>query len=255
MSDPTAPQVPHPMRPKIRLYVEQPLHQGQQVPLSEGATHYLFSVMRLAPGAEVALFDGQSGEFAARVQPQGKRGALADVGAQTAPFRAPADLWLIFAPVKKARTDFMVEKAVELGVARLVPVQTDYTNSERLRADRMRANAIEAAEQCGATHLPQIADMTPLPRLLADWDPSRQLFWADEGLADAPTALSATPGPAAVLIGPEGGFSPAERARLGGLPFVRRLRLGPRILRAETAAAAALVLWQSRFGDWADDSA
>lgn len=246
--------MPQRMRPKIRLYVEQPLQEGQQLPLSEGAAHYLFAVMRLPAGAEVALFDGQSGEFAARVQPQGKRGATATVGAQTAPFRAPADLWLLFAPVKKARTDFLVEKAVELGVARLVPVQTEHTNSERLRPDRMKAHVIEAAEQCGATHLPEIAEIAPLARVLAGWDPTRLLFWANEQLADAPnTASASTAGPAAVLIGPEGGFSPSEQARLAALPFVRPLRLGPRILRAETAAVAALVLWQSRHGDWGHD--
>ncbi len=241
------------MRPKIRLYVEQPLHEGQQLALPEAAAHYLFAVMRLSAGAQIAVFDGRSGEFTARVQPLGKRAAIADVGPLCLPHRPPCDLWLLFAPIKKARSDFLVEKAVELGVSRLVPVQTDFTNSERVRRDKMQANVIEAAEQCGATHIPEVAELVPLARVLADWPAGRHLHWADEALAPEGAASGPTgeAGPAAILIGPEGGFSAAEHARLSALPFVHPMRLGPRILRAETAALAALTLWQSRFGDWA----
>lgn len=236
-------------RPKVRLYLEQPLGDGQQVTLPAPAAHYLFNVMRMGAGDRVALFNGTSGEWAAELHPEGKRGGRAQCLRQTAPQRAPADLWLLFAPLKKARTDFLVEKATELGAARLVPVQTAFTNAERLRRDRLTAQVIEAAEQCGATHVPQVEDLRPLGAVLDGWPEGRTLFWADESRPGA--GPPATPGPAAILIGPEGGFSPAERERLRALPFVRPMGLGPRILRAETAAVAALTLWQSRLGDWA----
>lgn len=237
-------------RPKVRLHVDQPLGPGQQISLSPDAAHYLFAVMRLGAGAVVALFDGRSGEWAARVEPEGKRGGRAVCLAQTAPQRDPADVWLMFAPLKKARTDFLVEKAVELGVARLVPVTTQHTNADRINPDRMRAQIAEAAEQCGATHLPALEEpLRPLDQVLAGWPAGRALVWADEGLAGAAPA-PLPPAPAALLVGPEGGFAPAERARLGALGFVQPLALGPRILRAETAALAALVLWQAAAGDW-----
>jgi 16S rRNA (uracil1498-N3)-methyltransferase len=236
-------------RPSVRLFVEHPLGPGQQVPLTPEAAHYLFTVMRLGAGAMVALFDGASGEWAAELMPEGKRGGRAVCLVQTAPQRDPADLWLVFAPLKKARTDFLVEKAVELGVARLVPVATERTNAERLNSGRIRAQMTEAAEQCGATHVPALDELRPLATVLAGWPTGRALIWADEGRAGA--GPSAWPGaPAAVLIGPEGGFSGPERTRLAALPFVHPVALGPRILRAETAAAAALVLWQAQAGDW-----
>lgn len=237
-------------RPRVRLYVDHPLGPGQPVTLPPEAAHYLFAVMRLGAGDVIALFDGRSGEWAAELAPAGRRGGIARCLAQTAPQRDPADLWLLFAPLKKARTDFLVEKATELGVARLVPVQTDHTNAERIRRDRLQAQTREAAEQCGATHLPQVDDLRPLTAVLDGWDPARQLHWADEGLADAglaagPAAADAADGPAAVLVGPEGGFAPAERARLARLPFARPMSLGPRILRAETAALYGLACWQA----------
>jgi 16S rRNA (uracil1498-N3)-methyltransferase len=238
-------------RPKVRLYVDHPLGQGQQVPLKPEAAHYLFNVMRLGAGDRVALFDGRSGEWAAELAPAGKRGGSALCLAPTAPQRDPPDLWLVFAPLKKARMDMVVEKAVELGAARLVPVATDYTNAERMRRDRIEAQLIEAAEQCGATHVPALDDLRPLSAVLAAWPAGRALVWADEGLAGgAASAAALPPPPAAVLVGPEGGFSAAERARIGALPFVHPLRLGPRILRAETAALASLALWQAGAGDW-----
>ncbi|MCY1127729.1 16S rRNA (uracil(1498)-N(3))-methyltransferase [Frigidibacter sp. RF13] len=248
---------------KIRLCVDQSLGVGQSVPLSEAQAHYLFGVMRLAPGAEVLLFNGRDGEWLARVAPAGKRGGSAECVERTRAQAAPPDVWLLFAPVKKARTDFIVEKAVELGAARLLPVQTDFTNAERLRRDKAEAHVREAAEQCEALWLPEVGDLQPLSKLLAGWDRARRLFWADEATTDgegpgrssSPAALFAgmPPGPAALLVGPEGGFSPAERERLRALPFVTPVALGPRILRAETAALAFLTLWQAHVGDWRGD--
>ena len=239
------------MSVRIRLYVEHALGEGQPVPLSRDQAHYLFGVMRLGQGAEVLLFNGRDGEWLAEVAEAGKRGGVLTALRQTAPLRMPPDLWLLFAPIKKARTDFIVEKAVELGAARILPVATEFTNSERIRQDRLQAHAVEAAEQCGATVVPEVADLHRLDRLLADWPADRQLLFCDEGAAGQSTTLAgAETGPWAILIGPEGGFSPAERARLASLPFARTISLGPRILRADTAAVAALTLWQSNLGDW-----
>tara|TARA_R110002073_G_scaffold87564_14_gene207929 strand:- start:14259 stop:15017 length:759 start_codon:yes stop_codon:yes gene_type:complete len=247
----------NPDRPKVRLYLEQPLAQGQPVELSQEHAHYLGTVLRLKTGQDIAVFNGTQGEWRARIVDLGKKRATLAVIDQTLPQRDPPDLWLLFAPIKKARTDFIVEKAVELGVRRLQPVQTQFTNSERIRRDRLQAHAVEAAEQCGGTFLPQVAELSLLGRLLDAWPGDRTLWWADEGLAAQaqPLALDELrPGTAksAILIGPEGGFSAQERARLAALPFVRAMRLGPRILRADTAAVTALTLWQSRFGDWRD---
>jgi 16S rRNA (uracil1498-N3)-methyltransferase len=236
---------------KIRLHVDHPLGAGQSVPLTEVQTHYLFGVMRQSVGAQVLVFNGKNGEWLAEVTEAGKRrGALACLE-QSGPQVVPPDLWLLFAPVKKARTDFIVEKATELGAARIIPVQTDFTNSERIRQDRLQAHALEAAEQCGATFVPEVHDLIALTRLLADWDASRKIFWADESLVDAAaTFANASPGPWAILIGPEGGFSDSERARLRSLLHVVPVSLGPRILRADTAAVAAITLWQAALGDW-----
>jgi len=238
------------MASKIRLHVEHPLAQGQMVPLSDAQAHYLFGVMRLGVGAVLSLFNGHDGEWDGAVVQAGKRAGLLCVQGQTAPLIAPPDLWLLFAPVKKARTNVIVEKAVELGVARIVPVLTDYTNAERLRADKMQAHVIEAAEQCGATHLPEVAAPQKLALVLADWPAGRDLWFCDEARRGSPAGAQALPGPGAVLVGPEGGFSPAERAHLATKPFATGISLGPRILRAETAAIAALTLWQVTRGDW-----
>ncbi|MBW6505303.1 MAG: 16S rRNA (uracil(1498)-N(3))-methyltransferase [Rhodobacteraceae bacterium] len=236
---------------KIRLYLEQPLAAGQPLPLNEGQAHYLFAVMRLAAGAQVLVFNGRQGEWLAEVVQVAKRAGTLRALAQTAPQRDPPDLWLMFAPIKKARTDFIVEKAAELGAARIMPVQTDFTNAERIRQDRLQAHAVEAAEQCGGTFVPVVAELAPLARALDGWNPARRILWADESrLGPAATLAGLAPGPWAVLIGPEGGFSAPERARLGALPFVTPVSLGPRILRADTAACATLTLWQASLGDW-----
>jgi 16S rRNA (uracil1498-N3)-methyltransferase len=239
------------MAARVRLHLDQPLAPGQPLTLDRDQANYLFAVMRLAVGDGVLVFNGRDGEWLARVAEAGKRGGSLVADHQTRPLQPPPDLWLVFAPLKKARTDYAVEKAVELGVARIVPVQTDFTNADRIRQDRLQAHAVEAAEQCGATCVPLVEDLRPLPRLLADWPTDRRLMWCDETALGAASSLAGLPrGPWAVLIGPEGGFSPAEQARLRALPFVHPVSLGPRILRAETAAVASLVLWQAALGDW-----
>ncbi len=236
---------------KIRLFIDHPLAARQPVPLDGAQAHYLSGVMRQGPGDEIAVFNGRDGEWRARIVTAAKRGGEVEPVEQTAPQRDPPDVWLIFAPIKKARTDFIVEKAAELGAARIVPVQTDHTNAERIRQDRLQAHAIEAAEQCGGTFVPPVGDLQPLSRLLAGWDAARRILWADEALVGPTETLAGLArGPWAVLIGPEGGWSPAERQRLSGMDCVTRISLGPRILRADTAAVAALTLWQTAAGDW-----
>ena len=235
---------------KIRLYVDHPLSEGQIIPLEKDQAHYLFGVMRLGAGGAVALFNGRDGEWQAVVAEAGKRGGVLEVQAQSAAQHDPPDLWLLFAPIKKARTDFIVEKAAEMGAARIVPVMTAFTNAGRVQRDRLQAHAVEAAEQCGGTFVPEVAEATKLDRLLDGWDAARQIMFCDETLAGQKAALPETPGPWAILIGPEGGFSEAERTRLHGLDHAHSVTLGPRILRADTAAVAALTLWQQKLGDW-----
>jgi 16S rRNA (uracil1498-N3)-methyltransferase len=237
-------------RAKVRLFVDQPLGKGQSVALSREQAHYLFGVMRLGAGDMVSLFNGVDGEWQAEVvEASKKRGVLVCVD-QSAPLRMPPDLWLLFAPIKKARTDFIVEKAAEMGAARICPVQTEFTNSERIRRDRLQAHAIEAAEQCGGTFVPQVSEITRLDRLLSSWPAERRLMFCDETLAGGTASLPDLPGPWAILIGPEGGFSEAERSRLSALDQAHAVSLGPRILRADTAAVAAMTLWQNALGDW-----
>ena len=244
-----------PMRAKIRVYVEHPLGAGQSVPLNHDQAHYLFGVMRLGVGGHVALFNGHDGEWLAEVAEAGKRGGVLVAREQSAPLQMPPDLWLLFAPIKKTRTDFIVEKAAEMGAARIVPVQTDFTNSDRIRQDRLQAHAVEAAEQCGGTFVPEVTGLQKLDKILNDWPQERQLLFCDEALAGGSSILKDVvaahcASPWAILIGPEGGFSDKERARLNALAFTHPISLGPRILRADTAAVAALTLWQLSLGDW-----
>ncbi|MCC1494435.1 16S rRNA (uracil(1498)-N(3))-methyltransferase [Cognatishimia sp. F0-27] len=239
------------MKAKIRLYVDAPLGQGQAVALTREQAHYLFGVMRLGQGGVVALFNGRDGEWRARVVEAGRKGGTLECEALTAPLAMPPDLWLCFAPIKKARTDFIVEKAAEMGARRILPVATEFTNSERIRVDRLQAHAVEAAEQCGGTFVPEVCDLQRLDALLRGWDPARQLMFCDETRAGGSSALTGgLAGPWAILIGPEGGFSQAERDTLGALAFAHPVALGPRILRADTAAVAAIALWQMHYGDW-----
>ncbi|MFT6533177.1 MAG: 16S rRNA (uracil1498-N3)-methyltransferase [Limimaricola cinnabarinus] len=238
------------MASKVRLFVDHPLAEGQTVPLEAAQAHYLSGVMRLPMGSVISVFDGRSGEFDATLAQANKRGGSLEIGAKTKAFMPPPDLWLCFAPIKKARTDFIVEKAAEMGASRIVPVLTAFTNSERVRTDRLQAHAIEAAEQCGGTYVPQVAEPVKLAKLLDGWPEGRRLMFCDEALVGESGALPDAPGPWAVLIGPEGGFSDTERSRLRRLDHAHPVSLGPRILRADTAAVAALTLWQMRLGDW-----
>lgn len=236
---------------KIRLYVDHRLGEGQTVPLDRDQAHYLFGVMRRGEGDAVLLFNGRDGEWRATVREASKRSGLLRTDDQTQTQQMPPDLWLLFAPIKKARTDFIVEKATEMGAARILPVQTAFTNSERIRQDRLQAHAVEAAEQCGGTYVPEVANLQKLDRLLSDWPEDRHLMFCDEALVGAAQTLGTVGGDKwAILIGPEGGFSDDERTRLNALPFAHPVSLGPRILRADTAAVAALTVWQTTLGDW-----
>lgn len=234
-----------------RLFVETALAAGTELRIDGGQAHYLVGVMRLKAGDPVRLFDDASGEWLAIVRQIGKRDLVVEISAQLAPREAVPDLWLCAAPIKKGRIDWVAEKACELGVARLIPVLTRRTVVDRLNLDRLRAHMIEAAEQCGRTALPELAEPMKLAALLRDWPAERALFFADEaGGAPALEAMRARAGPAAILIGPEGGFDDAERDAIKALPQAIGVALGPRILRADTAAAAAVSLWMAAAGDW-----
>lgn len=232
-----------------RLFVEQPLSEHARVELDSAQANYLGNVMRLGEGAELLVFDGSSGEWLARVaEAAKKRMALAVERRTRAPETIP-DVWLAFAPVKRAQTDWLVEKATELGAARLVPVITRRTIVERVKLDRLRAITIEAVEQCGRTQLPEIDDPISLDRLLATRDTGRALYFADEAGGGA-AASAFEPGPALILTGPEGGFADEERQAIRSAERSVAISLGPRILRAETAALAALAAFMVVAGDW-----
>lgn len=238
------------MDAKIRLYVDHPLGQGQTVPLDRAQAHYLFGVMRQALGGQVLLFNGRDGEWRAEIMQAGKRGGELLCHENTKPLQMPPDLWLCFAPIKKARTDFIVEKATEMGAARIVPMQTDFTNAGRIQRDRLQAHAVEAAEQCGGTFVPEVADLVRFDRLLDHWPVDRGILFCDEAISGDALEMPTRRGPWAIFIGPEGGFSEAERSRLKNHEAAVSVALGPRILRADTAAVAAMTLWQRTLGDW-----
>jgi len=237
-----------------RLFVAEPLNAGGQVPLDRAQSNYLINVLRLGSGDPVLIFNGRDGEWLATLHPEGRKSALLAVAVQTRPQHAPCDLHYLFAPLKHARLDYMVQKAVELGVSRLQPVTTRHTQAARVNLDRMRANAIEAAEQCGILTIADVVEATPLAKALEGLSDGRILIFCDEDaeVRDPIAALSAVKkgAPLAVLIGPEGGFAEDERALLLRQPNVVRLALGPRILRADTAAVAALTVVQTALGDW-----
>jgi 16S rRNA (uracil1498-N3)-methyltransferase len=239
-----------------RLFVAAPLAAGAAVPLDRAQAHYLTTVLRRKTGDAVLVFNGRDGEWSAALAVQ-KRAATLAVGAKTREQPAPADLHYLFAPLKSARLDYMVQKAVEMGAARLQPVLTRHGQVARVNLERMRANAIEAAEQCGILSIPEMAEPIELFRLLAAREASRTIIFCDEDaeVADPLAALSAVPrrSPLAVLVGPEGGFAEDERAALLKFPNVIRIALGPRILRADTAAVAALTIVQAVVGDWMTD--
>jgi 16S rRNA (uracil1498-N3)-methyltransferase len=235
----------------IRLYVPHDLAPGAQLTLDEGQSRYLSAVMRQTVGDTLAVFNGRDGEWRASVATVGKRAVTLTALSCARPQDVGPDLDLVIALVKRGRLETIIEKAAELGARRVRLVTTERTNADHIRVERLRAIAMEAAEQTVRLDVPQIAEPVKLDRLLADWDVTRRLLFCDEA-GDAPTVLEAvtTPGPWAILIGPEGGFSPGERDRLRALPYAAAATLGPRILRADTAAISALTLWQAAVGDW-----
>ena len=235
-----------------RLFVDAPLDAGGRVALEREQGHYLGNVLRLGTGDSILVFNGHDGEWRAQIEGR-KRPEHLTLTEQTRPQETPCDLHLLFAPLKHARLDYMVQKAVEMGASLLAPTLTQFTQVSRINLERMRANAIEATEQCGILSLPDIEEPMPLARRLTERDCQRLLIFCDEAApqADPLKALSADkPGGLDVLIGPEGGFSEEERALLLRQPRLVRLSLGPRILRADTAAVAALALVQAALGDW-----
>ncbi len=241
-----------------RLYLEQDLAAGATLGLDHGRAHYLRSVLRLGRGARLALFNGRDGEWSARLDALGKGWASLVVEEKLRAQTHAPDLWLVFAPIKRARIDFLAEKATELGVSRLQPVMTRYTAVSRVNEERLAANAREAAEQCGRLDVPAVGRVRDLFDLLGEWPAERRLLVCAESgpaepIAEVLRALSEAENgrapPCAVLAGPEGGFAPAELDGLANLPFSSLVGLGPRVLRADTAALAALACWQAILGD------
>ena len=232
-----------------RLYVNPQLSSGAALTLEGPQANYLSAVMRLGPGGQVKLFDDRTGEWLAEISEAGKKRVTLRIVRHLRPREPVPDLWLLFAPIKRGRIDWIAEKATELGVARLVPVITQRTIVDRTNSDRLLAHMIEAAEQCERTALPKLAEPQKLEALLRTWPAERTLLFADEG-GGQPLASAAAPAPAAILIGPEGGFTDDERSAIRALPQARAVSLGPRILRADTAAVAAVSLWMAAAGDW-----
>jgi 16S rRNA (uracil1498-N3)-methyltransferase len=232
-----------------RLFVDQVLSDGLSLTLDGAQANYLGNVMRLKAGDPVRLFDDRTGEWLAEVSDSAKRSVTLRLTGKLRERENVPDLWLLFAPIKKGPIDWLVEKATELGAARLQPVITQRTIVDRLNLDRLRAYMIEASEQCDRTALPELAEPVKLAALLKSWDAGRALIFADE-TGGLPFTGIAKPGPSAILIGPEGGFTPSERDAIRATPGAIGASLGPRILRAETAAAAAIAAWMTSAGDW-----
>lgn len=230
-----------------RLFVDQPLSEGAEITLDSAQGNYLLNVMRLKAGDAVRCFDDRTGEWGAEISSTGKRDARLRMVRHLAPREPVPDLWLIAAPIKRQRVDWMAEKACELGVGRFLPVLTRRSVVDKLNLDRLRAHMIEAAEQCGRTALPALDEPVKLAQLLRDWPADRTLWFADETGGEP---FRPEPGPAAILIGPEGGFDPAEREAIRAIRQARGISLGPRILRAETAALASVSIWMAHAGDW-----
>lgn len=240
------------MTPSTRLYVEADLAEGATVDLAAGQAHYLGRVLRLGAGDPVAVFNGRHGEWLGRIRDSARNRCRLCLEDRLRPQRSEPGPWLAFAPIKKAGTDFIVRKATELGVSRLCPVFTRYCDVKRVNTERLRANAVEAAEQCGRLSVPEIARAVPLEELIAGWPAGRALLVADETGGGKPIAevLPSSAGACGLLVGPEGGLARHELDALGELPFAVSVGLGPRILRAETAAVAALACLQAGAGDW-----
>ncbi|MGQ0484046.1 MAG: 16S rRNA (uracil(1498)-N(3))-methyltransferase [Hyphomicrobiales bacterium] len=240
------------MKTTPRLHVEALLAAGRDIALAPEQAHYLTGVLRLAPGDPVRIFNGRDGEWLAYLTAAGRKGAGLRCERRVADAVPPPDIDYLFAPLKHARIDYAVQKATELGARRLRPVFTARTVAGRVNLERMRANAVEAAEQCNLVCVPEVMEPQKLDRVLAQWEEARALVYCDEtaAIANPLAALRGTRTPAALLIGPEGGFTDQERALLKSLPFVTAISLGPRILRADTAGVAALALMQAAIGDW-----
>lgn len=236
--------------PRQRLFVTAPLGLDREVVLDERPAHYLRNVLRLREGDVVALFNGHDGEWSASIASYGKKRAVLQAMTLRRAQPAAPELRLLYAPLKRGPGDLLVQKATELGVGVLQPVLTRRSQAERLNLARLQAIAAEAAEQCGRLELPEIREPCTLETVLAGWPAARPLLYCDEAGGGAPIAEAAADAPLDVLVGPEGGFDPAERERLAALPLVRGVSLGPRILRAETAAVAALAVLQAVGGDW-----
>lgn len=234
----------HSLSTTPRLYVDAPLSVGGRVTLPAPASHYLISVMRLQSGADLRVFNNIGGEYHARIVDPARKAATMDILNMLSAREQVADIWLCVAPIKRGRIDWVAEKACELGAAKLVPVLTARTIVDKLNLDRLRAHMIEAAEQCGRTALPEIVEPVALAKLLAGWPSGRKLLFADESGGEPLTPALCT-APAAILIGPEGGFTPAERTAIRAHPSALAITLGPRILRADTAAIATLAIWQA----------
>ncbi len=240
------------MKTTARIFVENGLSPGGEIVLSREQGHYIANVMRLRPGDPLRVFNSSDGEFLAYLTQVKKNAVAIRCEKQVAEAAPPPDIDFIFAPLKHARLDYVVQKAVELGARRLRPVITERTITSRVNLERMRANAIEAAEQCNLVHVPQVLEPEPLHQIIAGWDHARALIYCDEAalVSDPLAALKDLRVPVAVLVGPEGGFTVAEKATLKTLPYVTAISLGPRIMRADTAAVAALTLVQAVLGDW-----
>lgn len=240
------------MKTTPRLHVEAELAAGRGIPLGREQAHYLTGVLRLVPGDPVRIFNGRDGEWLAYLTTAAKKGASLRCERRVADAVPPPDIDYLFAPLKHARLDYAVQKATELGARRLCPVITARTVAGRVNLERMRANAVEAAEQCNLVWVPEVMEPRKLDRVLAQWEKGRALVYCDEtaAIADPLAALRPLRAPAALLVGPEGGFTDQERALLKSLPFVTAISLGPRILRADTAGVAALALMQAVIGDW-----
>ncbi len=236
-----------------RLFVEGDLTEGAAVTCSAEQANYLRNVLRLKPGDASLVFNGRHGEWQAELAEAGRRRTSLVLKHKVREQEGGPDIDYLFAPLKRGRLDYMVQKATEMGAARLRPVLTRYTTPERVNSERMRANAIEAAEQCGILRIPEVCAPERLDKVVAEWDAARPLIFCDEGVEETcPISALAQvqPGPLGLLVGPEGGFDEAERELLASKPFVTRISLGPRILRADTAAVAALALVNAVLGDW-----
>ena len=252
--------------PSIRLFTDQPLAEGATIQLSGEAAHYLGNVMRRQVGDQIELFNGRDDSFVAEITGVSKKSVMVRLATIGRKMTLSPDIWLLFAPIKRTRLDFMAQKATELGARLIQPVDTDFCQVGRVKTDRLRANAIEAAEQTGRLDIPEIGEFEALEKRLSSWPEDRIILFCDEIFASQPAKETPDTPPdmiaalqqikgrkAALLIGPEGGFSDKERARILECPEVIQISLGPRILRSDTAALAALSLYQAVCGDWHDD--